>query len=321
MNVLITGGCGFIGSNLIKLLLKKKEILKIVNLDKETYAANKEYLKDVNDSRYFFEKVDLVDKTRVFDVLYKHNITHVFHLAAETHVDNSISSPNDFIHTNIVGSYNLIEACRQLWKNNFKNKKFVHVSTDEVYGSLGANGTFTEESSYQPNSPYSASKASSDFLVRSYFKTFNFPAVITNCSNNFGPNQNEEKFVPVVINSILNDSAVPVYGNGLNVRDWIYVEDHCDALWLVMKKSKIGEKYNIGGDNEKTNLEIINAVCKVLDKNPKSYISYVKDRPGHDFRYAIDDSKIKKELKWKPKTDFKKGLAKTIEYYARNINN
>lgn len=316
MNVLVTGGYGFIGSNLIKFLLKKKEIFKIVNLDKETYAANKDYLEDVDDPRYFFEKTDLAEGVRVFDALYKHNITHVFHLAAETHVDNSISNPNPFVYSNIIGTYNLIEACRHLWKDNFKKRKFVHVSTDEVYGSLGASGAFTEESPYQPNSPYSASKASSDFLVRSYFKTFGFPSVITNCSNNYGPNQNGEKFIPLAISAISNSCAVPVYGNGKNVRDWIYVEDHCDALWRVMEKSKIGEKYNIGGGNEKTNLEIINEICNILNKNFKEHVVFVADRPGHDFRYAIDDTKIKKELKWKPKTDFKKGLIKTIEYYA-----
>lgn len=316
MNILVTGGYGFIGSNLIKQLINKKEVFKIVNLDKETYASNKEYLENIEgDKKYFSEKVDLANKLKVFDIIYKHNISHVFHLAAETHVDNSIKDPEPFIFSNIVGTYNLLEACRSIWKNDLKNKKFVHVSTDEVYGSLGHKGTFTEDSPYAPNSPYSASKASSDMLARSYYHTFKFPAIITNCSNNYGPNQNEEKFIPVIINSVLGEKSIPVYGNGKNVRDWIFVDDHCEALWKVMKNGAAGEKYNIGSNEEKTNLEIIGRICRLLGQNPKDLIKFIEDRKGHDFRYSIDSSKIKKELKWEPKTPLDKGLIRTIAFY------
>ena len=247
------------------------------------------------------------------NILKEHDITHIVHFAAESHVDNSIESPRKFIQSNVLGTFNLLEICRE-----FPNIRFHHISTDEVYGSLGLEGKFTELSPYAPNSPYSASKAASDFFVRAYYHTFKLPLTISNCSNNYGPNQHNEKFIPVVINSILNNKKIPVYGNGQNVRDWIFVNDHCEAVWEILLNGKIGETYNIGGECEKTNLQIIEAICKTMDKNSIDHIQFVEDRKGHDFRYAINNSKINKELNWFPKIKFQDGLKITINHYINN---
>ena len=311
MNLLITGGAGFIGSNLIHRVICRPEVAKLVNLDCLTYAGHLENLKGVSaHPKYAFEKVDLRDKAAVLDVVRRHDITHVMHLAAESHVDRSITGPGDFIHTNVVGTFNLLEACRTVWfggasgasKTKPGSFRFLHVSTDEVYGSLGATGLFTETTSYAPSSPYSASKASSDLLVRVYHHTYGLPTVITNCSNNYGPYQFPEKLIPVVIQSVLARKAVPVYGDGMNVRDWLYVRDHGEALWLVLNEGAAGETYNIGGHNEWANLRIVELICDLIDEmapqlggNSRKLITFVKDRPGHDRRYAIDAAKIKKE--------------------------
>ena len=320
MNILVTGGYGFIGSNFIRLLLNRDEVNLIVNIDtvtKSHSAANKENVKSFeNHIKYKFydfwlETLDNSLTRKEFKKIIKENdITHVVHFAAESHVDNSISDPRRFIESNILGTFNLLEIIR-----DFPEIRFHHISTDEVYGSLGDEGKFTETTPYAPNSPYSASKASSDMLVRAYYHTFKALVTISNCSNNYGPNQHNEKFIPVVINSILNNKKIPVYGNGKNIRDWIFVDDHCEAVWSILNHGKIGETYNVGGNCEKTNLEIINDICKVLSVHSKDYISFVKDRKGHDFRYAIDNSKINKELNWYPKISFNEGIAKTVDFY------
>ncbi len=326
MNLLITGGAGFIGSNVIHHIIGHAEVAKLVNLDCLTYAGHQANLEKISGNpKYVFEKADLRDKAAVLRVVEKHSITHVMHLAAESHVDRSITGPGDFITTNINGTFNLLEACRAFWGTNFAGKKFHHVSTDEVYGSLAATGFFTETTPYAPNSPYSASKASSDFLVRAYHHTYGLPTVITNCSNNYGPFQFPEKLIPVVIQSVLVRKSVPVYGDGMNIRDWLYVRDHAEALWAVLQKGKLGETYNIGGHNEWTNIRIVELICDTIDEfapklggNSRKLILFVKDRPGHDRRYAIDATKIKKELGWMPAHKFESGIRETVQWYLDN---
>ena len=323
MNLLVTGGAGFIGSNLIARVVDEASVGKLVNLDCLTYAGHPANLRGVErHPKYVFERVDLRDKAEVLRVVRQHGITHVMHLAAESHVDRSISGPGDFIHTNIVGTFHLLEACRDTWGGEFLGKRFHHVSTDEVYGSLGAEGYFTEETPYAPNSPYSASKASSDLLVRAYHHTYGLPVVTTNCSNNYGPNQFPEKLIPVVIQNVLGRKPIPVYGDGLNVRDWLYVGDHAEALWQVLGKGRLGETYNIGGHNEWANIRIVELICDLVDEmkpelggNSRGLITYVKDRPGHDRRYAIDASKIQKELGWVPAHTFETGIRETVAWY------
>jgi len=326
MNLLITGGAGFIGSNLIHHVIDRPEVTKLVNLDCLTYAGRLENLAGVaKHPRYVFEQADLRDKSAVLGVVQRHAITHVMHLAAESHVDRSITGPGDFIHTNVVGTFNLLEACRSVWQNPAAGQRFLHVSTDEVYGSLGATGFFTETTPYAPNSPYSASKASSDMLVRAYHHTYGLPTLITNCSNNYGPYQFPEKLIPVVIQSVLARKPVPVYGDGMNVRDWLYVRDHAEALWLVLQRARLGETYNIGGHNEWANIHIVQLICDLIDEmapqlggNSRTLITFVKDRLGHDRRYAIDATKIKDELGWLPAHKFEQGIRETVRWYLDN---
>ena len=323
MNLLITGGAGFIGSNVIQHVIERPEISKLVNLDCLTYAGHLANLEKVSHhSKYFFEKVDLRDKAAVLRIVEQHKITHIMHLAAESHVDRSISGPSDFITTNINGTFNLLEACRNFWNGNFDGKKFHHVSTDEVYGSLGATGFFTETTPYAPNSPYSASKASSDMLVRAYHHTYGLPVVITNCSNNYGPYQFPEKLIPVVIQSCLSRTKIPVYGDGMNVRDWLYVRDHAEALWRVLTRAADGETYNIGGHNEWANIRIVELIADLVDEfapqlggGTRKLITFVKDRPGHDRRYAIDASKLERDLGWTPAHTFELGIRETVRWY------
>ena len=329
----MTGGAGFIGSNLILHIIDRPEIEMLVNLDCLTYAGHLANLERVRlHPKYRFEKIDLRDKTAVLAVVEKHEITHVLHLAAESHVDRSITGPGDFIQTNIVGTFNLLEACRQNWlvrENSLKSRnvacRFHHVSTDEVYGSLGSTGFFTETTPYAPNSPYSASKASSDMLVRAYHHTYGLPMVITNCSNNYGPFQFPEKLIPVVIQSCLARMKIPVYGDGMNVRDWLYVRDHAEALWQVLTRGAEGETYNIGGHNEWANLRIVELIADLVDEfapqlggNTRKLITFVKDRPGHDRRYAIDATKLQKDLSWVPAYTFEKGIRETVRWYLDN---
>jgi dTDP-glucose 4,6-dehydratase len=326
MNLLITGGAGFIGSNVIHHVIDRAEIQKLVNLDCLTYAGHLVNLEGLEQKpKYAFEKVDLRDKSAVLGVVEKHAITHVMHLAAESHVDRSITGPGDFIHTNVVGTFNLLEACRGFWGKNLGGKNFHHVSTDEVYGSLGPTGFFTETTSYAPNSPYSASKASSDLLVRAYHHTYGLPTVITNCSNNYGPYQFPEKLIPVVIQSVLARKPVPVYGDGMNVRDWLYVRDHAEALWTVLTRGKPGETYNVGGHNEWANLRIVELICDLIDEmaphlggHSRKLITFVQDRPGHDRRYAIDATRIQKDLGWTPAHRFEEGIRETVRWYLDN---
>jgi len=330
MKFLITGGAGFIGSALVRYIIKNTNDI-VINVDKLTYAGNLESLSEVeNNERYVFEKVDICDGSEVSRLFEQYHPDAVIHLAAESHVDRSIDSPVDFIQTNIIGTYNLLEASLDYWRNikkeNNQSFRLHHVSTDEVFGSLGTSGYFNEESSYQPNSPYSASKASSDHLVRAWYHTYGLPTVITNCSNNYGPCQFPEKLIPLIIHKALNGEPLPVYGKGDQVRDWLYVEDHVDSLYTVCTTGKTGETYNIGGNNEKTNLDVVRAVCALLDElapNPEiaaysSLISFVEDRPGHDQRYAIDAGKIQNELDWKPKESFDSGLRKTVQWYLQH---
>jgi dTDP-glucose 4,6-dehydratase len=331
MNLLITGGAGFIGSNVIHHVIARPEVKRLVNLDCLTYAGHLENLEQVSrHPKYTFEKVDLRDKTAVLEVVRGHGITHVMHLAAESHVDRSISGPGDFISTNVVGTFNLLEACRAVWlgdaaRSTLHGPRFHHVSTDEVYGSLGPTGYFTETTPYAPNSPYSASKASSDMLVRAYHHTYGLPTVLTNCSNNYGPYQFPEKLIPVVIQSVLARKPVPVYGDGMNVRDWLYVRDHAEALWQVLTRGKAGETYNVGGHNEWANIRIVELICDLVDEmapklggNSRKLIAFVKDRPGHDRRYAIDASKIQRELGWVPAHKFEQGIRETVRWYIDN---
>ncbi len=326
MRLLVTGGAGFIGSNLIHFAVTRPEVEQLINLDCLTYAGHLENLESVSSHpQYRFERVDLRDKAATLKVIQQHQITHVMHLAAESHVDRSIAGPGDFIHTNVIGTFHLLEACRAAWGSSFFGKRFLHVSTDEVYGSLGPTGYFTETTPYAPNSPYSASKAASDMLARAYHHTYGLPAVITNCSNNFGPYQFPEKLIPVVIQSAIKRKPIPVYGDGMNVRDWLFVRDHVEALWEVLTHGRVAETYNIGGRNEWPNIRIVELICDLVDElasqfggNSRKLISFVPDRPGHDRRYAIDCSKIEKELGWRPKYDFPRGLRETVQWYLAN---
>jgi dTDP-glucose 4,6-dehydratase len=323
--ILITGGAGFIGSHVVRLFVNKYPDYLIVNADKLTYAGNLENLRDIEKKKnYRFEKTDIVDKQAVLGLFTKYDFKGVIHLAAESHVDRSISGPDEFVYTNIIGTVNLLNACREQWKNT-EGKLFYHISTDEVFGSLGKTGYFTEETAYDPRSPYSASKASSDHLVRAYHHTFGIPVVVSNCSNNYGPNQFPEKLIPLAINNIKNSKPVPVYGKGENIRDWLYVEDHAHAIDLIFHHGKKGDTYNIGGNNEWMNIDLIRLLCRIMDKKlgradgtSEKLITYVKDRPGHDMRYAIDSSKLQKELGWSPIPSFADGLEKTVDWYLAN---
>ena len=324
--ILITGGAGFIGSHVVRLFVKKYPEYSIFNLDKLTYAGNLENLKDIEDSpNYNFVRGDIANSNFIEDLFQKHQFDGVIHLAAESHVDRSISDPNAFIITNIVGTTTLLNAAKNCWKDNTSGKLFYHISTDEVYGSLTDEGYFVESTPYDPKSPYSASKASSDHLVRAYNHTFGIPAIISNCSNNYGPNQFPEKLIPLSINNIINRKNIPVYGKGENVRDWLYVEDHASAIDLIFHKGKDGETYNIGGNNEWMNIELLKKLCQIMDDRldrasgtSEKLITYVKDRAGHDLRYAIDSSKISKELGWKPSLNFEQGLELTVDWYLSN---
>jgi len=328
---LVTGGSGFIGANFIQYLLKNDLAKKIINLDKLTYAGNPQnLLKFEHDDRYVFNQGDICDQEHVRELIQLHHPDIIVNFAAESHVDRSIDGPADFIQTNIVGTSVLLQEALQYFKKLDREKstdfRFHHVSTDEVFGSLGEEGFFTEETPYDPSSPYSASKAASDHLVRAWHRTFGLPAIISNCSNNYGPFQFPEKLIPLMILNCLAEESLPVYGTGENVRDWLYVDDHCEAIYTIIEKGKIGETYNVGGNNEIQNIEIVNTICSILDEikpseNGNSYtdlITYVKDRPGHDFRYAIDSSKLKNELNWSPNETFESGIKKTINWYLEN---
>ena len=332
--ILITGGAGFIGSNFIDFILNKYNNIKVVNLDKLTYAGELSNLNEVeNNRRHVFIKGDICDTRLVEDLFNKYDFYGIIHFAAESHVDNSIANPDEFIKTNINGTFNLLNIAKNYWMNSpfdpkpgSEHKRFHHISTDEVYGSLGETGLFNEKTPYAPNSPYSASKASSDFLVRSYFHTYGLNVVTTNCSNNYGPKQHDEKLIPTIIRKAINGEKIPIYGDGQNIRDWLYVEDHCLGIDLAYKKGQAGETYNIGGDNERSNLYIAKKICDILDKKKPKDVSYstqikfVSDRPGHDFRYAIDASKIKNQLGWAPNEDFESGILKTIDWYLDKYN-
>ena len=326
MKVLITGGAGFIGSHVVRLFANKYPDYHIYNLDLLTYAGNLENLKDVeNLPNYTFIKGDIVDQYFIDGLFETYKFDSVIHLAAESHVDRSIADPLAFVKTNVIGTMNLLNAFKTLWKDNFKSKLFYHISTDEVYGSLGQEGFFTEKTSYDPNSPYSASKASSDHFVRAYGETYGMPYIISNCSNNYGENQFPEKLIPLFINNIINNNPLPVYGDGNYTRDWLYVKDHAIAIDLVFHKGKNHETYNIGGFNEWKNIDLVKLLCQQMDEKlnrekgtSEKLITYVKDRPGHDLRYAIDATKINKELEWKPSVTFEEGLDITIDWYLSN---
>lgn len=324
--LLITGGAGFIGSHVVRLMVKKYPDYRIVNVDMLTYAGNLTNLTDIeSQSNYIFEKADITDASLMLSLFEKYHFDGVIHLAAESHVDRSISNPMEFIMTNIVGTVNLLNAARESWKEDMEGKLFYHISTDEVYGSLGLEGKFVETTPYDPRSPYSASKASSDHLVRAYHHTFGLPIVISNCSNNYGPFQFPEKLIPLFIHNIRHKKPLPVYGKGENVRDWLYVEDHAKAIDLIFHKGKSGETYNIGGNNEWQNIQLIHKLCEIMDRKlarvegeSAKLITYVKDRAGHDLRYAIDASKIKDELGWEPGIKFTEGFETTVEWYLDN---
>ncbi|MDB0039891.1 dTDP-glucose 4,6-dehydratase [Polaribacter sp.] len=329
--ILITGGAGFIGSNFIPFFLSANTNFKLVNLDLLTYAGDLQNLHAVEkNTRYTFVKGDICDRKLVENLFQKYNFNGVIHFAAESHVDNSIKSPDAFVKTNVFGTFNVLDVARNFWmhgpnqyKKCFKSSRFHHISTDEVYGSLGESGLFTEQTPYAPNSPYSASKASSDFLVRSYFHTYGMNVVTTNCSNNYGPKQHAEKLIPTIIRKAISGEAIPIYGDGKNIRDWLYVEDHCKGINLVFQQGKAGQTYNIGGKNERDNLSIATTICKILDelkpkKNTyKEQITFVPDRAGHDFRYAIDATKVEKELHWSADENFESGIKKTIDWYLK----
>lgn len=330
-NILITGGAGFIGSNFVEYFAEKHPDYHVVNIDKLTYAGNLEHLKEVEKkSNYSFIKGDIVDRELIQELFKKYNFHGIIHFAAESHVDNSISGPEAFIQTNINGTFVLLDCARQHWmngpnsiKDEFKDARFLHISTDEVYGSLGDEGLFTEETPYAPNSPYSASKASSDFIVRSYFHTYGMQVVTTNCSNNYGPKQHDEKLIPTIIRKALNNENIPIYGDGKNVRDWLYVLDHCKGIDIAFHNGRFGETYNIGGRNERNNNQIVDRICTILNEiQPKEdgtkyhdLICFVKDRAGHDQRYAIDADKIESELGWKADENFESGILKTVQWY------
>jgi len=333
-HILLTGGAGFIGSNFIPYFIEKNPNIKIINLDKLTYAGELSNLKEVeHHENYTFIKGDICDRSLIEKVFKQYNFKGVIHFAAESHVDNSIKAPNTFINTNVLGTFNLVDVAKNSWmesphkpKKQHNNSRFLHISTDEVYGTLGAHGLFTEQTPYAPNSPYSASKASSDFIIRSYFHTFGLNAVTTNCSNNYGPKQHDEKLIPTIIRKAIKGENIPIYGDGKNIRDWLYVKDHCKGINLAFKKGSVGETYNIGGKNERNNLYIANTVCDILDeilpKNEsyKKQITFVKDRPGHDYRYAIDATKIENELGWRAAENFETGIRKTINLYIKKYS-
>ena len=330
-NFLVTGGAGFIGSNFVPYFLSSNKDIHLVNLDLLTYAGDLKNLKEIeNHPKYTFIEGDICDRELVTSLFEKYNFQGVLHFAAESHVDNSIKNPDAFIRTNVFGTFTLLDVAKNHWmdgphavKPEYKKARFLHVSTDEVYGTLGETGLFTEETAYAPNSPYSASKASSDFMVRSYFHTYGMNVVTTNCSNNYGPKQHDEKLIPTIIRKAISGENIPIYGDGQNIRDWLYVLDHCKGIELVFQKGIVGETYNIGGRNERNNLYIANKICEILDdKKPKevSYkeqISFVTDRPGHDFRYAIDADKLEGDLGWKADENFESGILKTIEWYLQ----
>ena len=324
--ILITGGAGFIGSHLTRLFVTKYPGYKIVNLDKLTYAGNLENLKDVEDKpNYTFVKGDITDINLIKKLFDEHKFTAVLHCAAESHVDRSISDPLAFVKTNVLGTVTMLQVAKEFWKDDYSNKLFYHISTDEVYGSLGYEGLFTEETPYDPRSPYSASKASSDHFVRAFYHTYKLPVVISNCSNNYGPFHFPEKLIPLCINNILNKKPLPIYGKGENVRDWLFVEDHVKAIDTIFHKGKVGETYNIGGHNEWKNIDIIKELCRQMDEKlgrekgeSEKLITFVKDRAGHDLRYAIDATKLKDELGWLPSLQFEEGLSKTIDWYLNN---
>ncbi len=328
MRILVTGGCGFIGSNLICYLLEKYDDIHILNIDALTYAANPENLSSIaGDQRYEFRQIDIVDREGVRDAIRSFKPDGIYHLAAESHVDNSINEPAAFVMTNVVGMYNLLEEARQFWSLGDSSGRFLHVSTDEVYGSLDSEGVFFEESPFRPNSPYSATKASSDHLARAWYHTYGMDVVTTNCSNNFGPRQHREKLIPTVIKSALAHRPISVYGDGKNVRDWIYVEDHCTALDVVFLKGRSGETYLIGTRNEWPNIDLVTLICRMLDEQRgdgpeggyESLITFVTDRPGHDQRYAVDPSKIERELGWNAERSFEDAMRETVRWYSERV--
>ncbi|HEX2936828.1 MAG TPA: dTDP-glucose 4,6-dehydratase [Bacteroidales bacterium] len=324
--IIITGGAGFIGSHVVRLFVKKYPDYKIINLDKLTYAGNLENLNDIDQlPNYHFVKADITDSEAIRKIFAEYKPDGIIHLAAESHVDRSIANPMEFINTNIIGTVVLLNAAREIWRENLNGKRFYHISTDEVYGSLGETGHFVETTSYDPRSPYSSSKASSDHIVRAYFHTYKLPIVVSNCSNNYGANQFPEKLIPLSINNIKNSKPIPVYGKGENIRDWLFVEDHASAIDVIFHKGTTGETYNIGGNNEWKNIDLIYQLCKVMDKKlgrpagtSEKLITFVKDRAGHDLRYAIDSSKLQRELGWKPSLQFEEGLEKTVDWYLAN---